>query len=78
MSRISNVVDNFLEEYACSQAILSEYCELFNLNRDTAIKITAGFSGGMRAAKRQDLLRTICPKLVRSSAELSDIMLEES
>lgn len=51
MSRIANAVNNFLEEYACSQAILSAYCELFNLNRETALKLSAGFAGGMRMGK---------------------------
>jgi C_GCAxxG_C_C family probable redox protein len=48
MSRINNAVNKFLEGYACSQAILSEYCDLFDLNHETALKLAAGFAGGMR------------------------------
>jgi C_GCAxxG_C_C family probable redox protein len=48
MSRINNAVNKFLDGYACSQAILSEYCDLFDLNHETALKLAAGFAGGMR------------------------------
>jgi C_GCAxxG_C_C family probable redox protein len=48
MSEINNTVNKFLEGYACSQAILSEYCDLFDLNHETALKLAAGFAGGMR------------------------------
>ena len=48
MHRISNAVNKFSNGYACSQAILSEYCERFNLDVETALKLAAGFAGGMR------------------------------
>lgn len=48
MDRINNAVKKFNQGYACSQAILSEYCELFNLDIETALKLAAGFAGGMR------------------------------
>lgn len=48
MSRITGAFDKFLGGYACSQAILTEYCELFGLDRDTAMKLAAGFAAGMR------------------------------
>jgi C_GCAxxG_C_C family probable redox protein len=51
VDRITNAVKKFYEEYACSQAILSEYCKLFNLEIEPALKIAAGFAGGMRFAK---------------------------
>ena len=51
MNRISIAVNNFFEEYACSQAILSAYCEPFDLYRETALKLSAGFAGGMCMGK---------------------------
>ena len=51
MDRINNAVNKFNQGYACSQAILSEYCGLFNLELETALKLAAGFAGGMRYGK---------------------------
>ena len=48
MERTKNAVNKFNRGYACSQAILSEYCELFNMDIETALKLAAGFAGGMR------------------------------
>jgi len=48
MSRASNAVENFLEGFACSQAIFAEYCQQFAFDRDQALKISSGFAGGMR------------------------------
>lgn len=48
MDRIGNAVDKFNQGYACSQAILTEYCELFDLDNETALKLAAGFAAGMR------------------------------
>lgn len=47
MSRVSQAVNNFYNNYACSQAIFAEYSELFNVNRETALKLASGFAGGM-------------------------------
>jgi C_GCAxxG_C_C family probable redox protein len=51
VDRINNAVNKFLNEYACSQAILSEYCELFKLETELALKMASGFAGGMRFGK---------------------------
>ena len=51
VARINNAVNKFLEAYACSQAILSEYCECFGLGTGTALKLDAGFAGGMQFCK---------------------------
>lgn len=51
MNRINTAVDKFREEYACSQAILSEYGALYGLAHDTALKLASGFAGGMRMGK---------------------------
>ena len=51
MSRITKAVNKFLDGYACSQAILLEYCDLFNLDHETALKLATGFGGGMCMGK---------------------------
>ena len=145
MDRINNAVNKFNQEYTCSQAILSEYCGLFNLDLETALKLSAGSAGGMRfggtcgavtgafmvlglkfgtqdcekpdgrknvydavyeftksfekihdstncesliscnigtadgmrKAKEENLFYTICPKFIKSSAEILEIMLNK-
>jgi C_GCAxxG_C_C family probable redox protein len=42
-----SAVSRFKEGFSCSQAILSPFGEQFGLNRDTALKLAAGFGGGM-------------------------------
>ena len=51
MSNDSEAVEKFLEGNACSQAVLGHYCQLFDLDRTTAIKLAAGFGAGMQMAK---------------------------
>jgi C_GCAxxG_C_C family probable redox protein len=51
MNRIVNAVDKYNDGYACSQAILSEYSALFDLNPDIALKLASGFAGGMRMGR---------------------------
>jgi C_GCAxxG_C_C family probable redox protein len=47
MNRIENAVSRFKEGFSCSQANLSTFGEQFGLDRDTALKLAAGFGGGM-------------------------------
>jgi len=44
---INNVVTKFLDGFLCSQAVLSTYAPLYGLDTDIALKIAAGFGGGM-------------------------------
>ena len=48
MNRVSSATQLFLDGCACSQAILSVYGCPLGLPRDTALRIAAGFAGGMR------------------------------
>jgi len=48
LSRIENAIEKFNKGYACSQAIFTEYCGLFNIDSETALKLAAGFAAGMR------------------------------
>jgi len=47
MSRVEAAVACFQSGYCCSQAILATYAELFALDRELALKLAAGFGGGM-------------------------------
>jgi C_GCAxxG_C_C family probable redox protein len=47
MSRIETAVSRFAEGYNCSQAVLSAYAGQFGLEDETALKLAAGFGGGM-------------------------------
>ena len=51
MSRIESSVDVFLNGCTCSQAILSTYCRSTGLDPKRAMKLSAGFAGGMRMAE---------------------------
>ncbi len=47
MSKKELVLYRFAEGFSCSQAIFSTYGEELGLSRETALKIAAGFGGGM-------------------------------
>lgn len=47
MNRIDSAVSCFKEGFSCSQAVLSAYSDLFDLNRELALKISQPFGGGM-------------------------------
>ncbi len=46
-----DAVTKFLDGNACSQAVFSQYCELFGLDRTQALKIASGFGAGMQMAQ---------------------------
>ena len=47
MSRIDIAVTRFEEGCSCAQAIYSTYAEDLGMDRQTAMKVSAGFGGGM-------------------------------
>ncbi|MBM3118156.1 MAG: C_GCAxxG_C_C family protein [Chloroflexi bacterium] len=47
MSRVEEAVSCFREGFMCSQALLSTYGGQFGLDRETALKVSAAFGGGM-------------------------------
>ncbi len=51
MSHIANAHAKFLDNYACSQAIFSEYCKDFDIDPKIALSVSAGFAGGMRMGR---------------------------
>ena len=48
MSDVDKAVELFGQGYSCSQAILMTYGPRLGIERETTIRIAAGFSGGMR------------------------------
>jgi C_GCAxxG_C_C family probable redox protein len=51
MNHRANAHAKFLDNYACSQAIFSEYCKDFDIDPKIALSVSAGFAGGMRMGK---------------------------
>jgi len=51
MSRVDDAVQCFCRGAACSQAILGTYGPAVGLEREQAMKLAAGFAGGMRLAQ---------------------------
>ncbi len=47
MSHVERAVRRFAEGFNCSQAIISAYAEPLGLEEEIALKIAAGFGGGM-------------------------------
>lgn len=47
MSRVEQAVSCFKEGFSCSQALLSTYGVEFGLDRETALKVSGAFGGGM-------------------------------
>ena len=47
MSEVEKAVSCFKEGFMCSQAVLSAYAWQFGMDRETALKVSAAFGGGM-------------------------------
>jgi len=46
-SKVNKVLESFNGGFYCSQAMLSTYCEGFELDKETALKISCGMAAGM-------------------------------
>ena len=47
MDRMSHALDYFKNGFSCSQAVLTAFSESFGLDRETALRISQAFGGGM-------------------------------
>jgi C_GCAxxG_C_C family probable redox protein len=47
MSEVEKAASCFKEGFMCSQAVLSAYAGQFDMDRETALKVSAAFGGGM-------------------------------
>ena len=45
--RIQTAVDTFQQGFSCSQAVLSAFADVFNLDKSLALKISQPFGGGI-------------------------------
>ena len=52
MSRIEEALSRFKGDFSCAQSIFSTYAPHYGLDRDTALKISTGFGGGMARSGR--------------------------
>ena len=51
MSRVAQALACFSGGFACSQAVLTVFCERYGLDETTALRIATGFAGGMKCAE---------------------------
>lgn len=47
MNRVEKAVELFLSGFACSQAVLAAYADLFGMDENTALKVSGGFGAGI-------------------------------
>ena len=51
MESENGAVQKFLDGNSCSQAVLTQYCEKYGLEKTSALKIASGFGAGMQMGK---------------------------
>jgi C_GCAxxG_C_C family probable redox protein len=47
MTRADDALETFKSRFNCSQSVLSAFCDELGFDRQTALKISAGFGGGI-------------------------------
>jgi len=47
MSGIEKVISSFRGDFNCAQSVFSSYATQYGLDKDTALKLSTGFGGGM-------------------------------
>lgn len=45
--RVARAVDNFMEGYGCCQSVVAAFADLYGLDKEMALRIAAGFGGGV-------------------------------
>ncbi len=46
-SRVEKAVELFKSGYNCAQAVFATYADLYNIDRETALKLSSSFGGGI-------------------------------
>ena len=46
-ARVRKSVDYFMEGYGCCQSVVAAFADLYGMDRNTALRIGAGFGGGI-------------------------------
>ena len=44
---MNRAVDNFMQGYGCCQSVLAAFCDLYGMDETLALKVAAGFGGGV-------------------------------
>ncbi|MFX1478645.1 MAG: C-GCAxxG-C-C family protein [Promethearchaeota archaeon] len=47
MTRVEQALSSFNDDFNCAQSVLSTFSSQYGLERDTALKLAAGFGGGV-------------------------------
>lgn len=47
MNGIESALSNFKDGFSCSQSVVAAYVSHFGVSRETALRLSAGFGGGM-------------------------------
>ena len=45
--RVNRAVENFMQGYGCCQSVLAAFCDLYGMDETLALKVAAGFGGGV-------------------------------
>ena len=45
--RVAQAVDNFMQGYGCCQSVVAAFADIYGLDHDMALRIAAGFGGGV-------------------------------
>lgn len=45
--RVQKAVELFMEGYNCSQSVVAAFADMYGIDRDTALRVSAGFGGGV-------------------------------
>ena len=51
MSRADVAVELFTSGFSCSQAVLAASCDVYTMDKKTALRISAGFGGGAKTGE---------------------------
>jgi len=46
-NRVVQAVDNFMKGYGCAQSVVAAFSDLYGLDEEMALRIAAGFGGGV-------------------------------
>ena len=45
--RVTRAVDHFMEGYGCCQSVVAAFADLYGMDKETALRMAAGFGGGV-------------------------------
>ena len=45
--RVERAVDNFMQGYGCCQSVVAAFADLYGMDKQTALRVSAGFGGGV-------------------------------